>query len=246
MSILLRAWPRVEEFWFDEPLPRGVDVAYRYQSATAPDAHATRKSTLIIDLARPTEQLLAAMNEATRYDIRRAQSKDGFVFASPAHPDEPMLADFHAHYSEFAREKKLPPVTRGYLDAAVRSKTVRLSSMSKDGQVLVWHSYLVVGSRARLWHSASVFRGLESAQRSMVARANRLLHWLDMQHFKNAGAALYDFGGWYAGQTDTALLGINKFKEGFGGEVREEFNGVSTPTLLGRLYMLARRLRNGA
>ncbi len=51
-----------------------------------------------------------------------------------------------------------------------------------------------------------------------IGRANRLLFWTDILHFQQHGLHALDFGGWYPGQSDTRRLGINKFKEGFGGQ----------------------------
>jgi hypothetical protein len=53
-----------------------------------------------------------------------------------------------------------------------------------------------------------------------------------MQHFRDAGATLYDFGGWCAGQDHEDFLRVNRFKEGFGGTVRQEAEGVRALTFL--------------
>ncbi len=50
--------------------------------------------------------------------------------------------------------------------------------------------------------------------RNAIGRGNRMLHWKDILAFKAEGKNVYDFGGWYAGQEDEALLRINQFKEG--------------------------------
>ena len=130
-----------------------------------------------------------------------------------------------------------------YLQAAAKAGVLRLGSMAHEGEVVVWHSYLLIGSRVRLLHSASLFRGQAPARRGLIGRANWLLHWLEMQHFRGTGATLFDFGGWYEGQDDEEKLRVNEFKEGFGGTVRQEFDGVRALTLLGRAYLGARRLR---
>jgi hypothetical protein len=243
MSIVLRAWPRIEEFWFDEAIPpRGVDVAWLNQRPAIPEiAQPSAKYTLVVDLTLSDEQLLANMQSETRYEIRRAQNKDALEFRAPTAPDASSLVAFHDLFAQFAAEKGLSPVRMEYLQAAAKAGVLRLGSMMHEDEVVVWHSYLLIGSRVRLLHSASLFRGQASARRSLIGRANRLLHWLEMQHFRGAGFTLYDFGGWYAGQDHEDFLRVNRFKEGFGGTVRQEADGVRALTLLGRAYLWARR-----
>lgn len=114
-----------------------------------------------------------------------------------------------------------------------------------DGTVLVWHAYYVGQSRARLLHSASLFReASDSAFRTLVGRANRYQHWRDMLKLKADGLTTYDMGGWYAGSEDEAKLSINKFKEGFGGETVVEYHCEEAVSLKGKLYKIARRPRH--
>ena len=244
MSIVLRAWPRVEEFWFDEAIPPcGVDVAWLRQRPTIPEiAQPSAKYTLVVDLTLPDEQLLANMQSGTRYEIRRAQTKDALEFRAPIAPDASSLAAFHDFFAQFAAGKGLSPVRIKYLQAAARAGVLRLGSMAQEGEVVVWHSYVLIGSRVRLLHSASLFRCQPSARRGLIGRANRLLHWLEMQHFRATGATLFDFGGWYGGQDHEDFMRINEFKEGFGGTVRQEAEGVRALTLLGRAYLGARQV----
>jgi hypothetical protein len=245
MSIVLRAWPWIEEFWFDEAIPpRGVDVALLCRRpAIAEIAHPSANYTIVVDLTLSDEQLLANMHAGTRYKIRRAQNKDALEFGAPIAPDACSLAAFHDFFAQFAADKGLSPVRMKYLQAAAKAGVLRLGSMAHEGEVVVWHSYLLIGSRVRLLHSASLFRGQAPARRGLIGRANRLLHWLEMQHFRGTGATLFDFGGWYEGQDDEEKLRVNEFKEGFGGTVRQESDGVRALTLLGRAYLGARRLR---
>ncbi|MBR0921206.1 GNAT family N-acetyltransferase [Bradyrhizobium diazoefficiens] len=144
--------------------------------------------------------MLANMQSETQYKIRRAQNKDALEFRAPTAPDPSSLAAFHDILAQFAAEKGVSPARMKCLQAAAKAGVLRLGGMVHEGEVLVWHSYLLIGSRVRPMHSASLFRGQAPARRNLIGRANRLLHWLEMQHFRDAGATLYDFGGWCAGQ----------------------------------------------
>lgn len=245
MSIQRRHWPRVAEFWFGEPFEAsGADVAYLYQAPAIPKGVVSNeKHTLVVDLQQTPEALLAGMKQETRYEVRRALQKDGLTEVQAHVPSVAEVDAFQAFYAEFAAEKGLVSVSRSYLLAALEAGGLQLSASCAGEEVLVRHSYLVVGKRARLWHSASLFRGQDGARRNLIGRANRLLHYQDMLAFKVKGIQEYDFGGWYAGAEDEEKLRINKFKEGFGGVPRCEYEATLPLTLVGRLYLAARGFR---
>ena len=93
------------------------------------------------------------------------------------------------------------------------------------GEDLVMHSYVVdpAAGRATQWHSVSQFRGAEdSAKRRLISRANRLLHWRDIEHFKAQGLRIFDLGGYAYNTEDEGLKRINEFKDSFGGALVEE------------------------
>jgi len=65
---------RIAELWFDEKA-NGVraDIVRRFQhSASTADAECTPFHTILMDLSRDADSLLAAMKRETRYEIRRA------------------------------------------------------------------------------------------------------------------------------------------------------------------------------
>jgi hypothetical protein len=105
------------------------------------------------------EQLLANMQSETQYKIRRAQNKDALEFRAPTAPDPSSLAAFHDILAQFAAEKGVSLARMKCLQAAAKAGVLRLGGMVHEGEVLVWHSYLLIGSRVRPMHSASLFRG---------------------------------------------------------------------------------------
>ena len=110
-------------------------------------------------------------------------------------------------------------------------------------RTVAWHVHVAVNRRATLLHSASHFRNLDDNElRAVVGRANRLLHWKDIIGFKAEGLEVYDFGGWYAGSEDQALLKINQFKEGFGGSRVEQVNAALALSWRGWVYLKVRHL----
>jgi hypothetical protein len=246
MAIVRRQWPSVVQFWFDEPIPTGsVDVAYFRQSSHAPAGSSFHDyRTLLIDLGNTEDQIQANFHKETRYEIRRAGTRDCLEPRHLSTPDESDIRDFHAFHSSFVKNMRLTPVDIEYLVAAANAGCLRLSAVQQQGQLLVWHSYIANDCRARLLHSASQIREADSRQRALISRANRYLHWQDMLYFKRQGVRIYDFGGLYQTKDDQGLLRVNPFKLSFGGTRVTEYDGVLACSTLGRIYLWGRSVRN--
>ncbi|HEX8098146.1 MAG TPA: hypothetical protein VF507_08925 [Pyrinomonadaceae bacterium] len=200
--------------------------------------------TILLDLRKEAESLLACMKKGTRYEIRRAAEKDELVYEFWEADDcAQVFEEFCDYYDEFAAQKGQPKLNRPWL--SLMAGTLALSRVRDgggDGGTLVWHFYYLNGGRATLLYSASLFRNsASSAHRNRVGRANRFQHWQDIMRFKEAGLALYDFGGWYHGADDPERLGINRFKEEFGGEVVKNYICERGVTVKGKVFLRLRQ-----
>lgn len=242
-------WVSVTEAWFGRPAGGvGGDLMIARQWPAADwRGSVAEKHTLLVDLTAEQSEWLLAYKKDTQYQVRRAEAKDGLGFELVAAADAAAIAAFGDFYDAFAAQKGLPLCDRAYLAQAAEVGALVLSWASQDGAPLVAHSYITSQGRARLLQSASLFRAsADSGQRSMIGRANRWLHFKDMVALKAANCRTYDFGGWYAGSTDTQKLQINAFKEEFGGKVAREFDGVMALTWRGRAYTWFKGLRGRA
>lgn len=244
MITLQKRLPRIVELWFDQKLPTAAhaDVAYLRQwnflpvGLSANDPNTKNFSTRVIDLNQDTDCLKKNLDSGTAYEIRRAHSKDDLVCELLLEPTPQDLERFVTFYNAFAQSKGLQLAPLDQMQARFRAGALHLSVASHKGEVVVWHCYIGAAHRARLLYSASSFRDSEdTAYRAMVGRANRALHWFDILEYKKLQCAWYDFGGWYTGTNDEQLLGINRFKQSFGGTVVVEYNAVIAISLLGRL-----------
>jgi len=247
MIIFKRRGVRIGECWFSEKEPAGVDIVrFKQRPDHAGSAKFEEFSSLLVDLAKSEEDIFAGFDKTTAYQARRSETKDGVEAAFDAHPDAEALARYAAYFDGFAAQKGLSAMDRPLLKAYADAGVLVISSVTREGSAepLVVHGYIALGERARLLHSASLFRGEQSnEERNVVGRANRMLHWADMKYFKGAGFKVYDFGGWYSGELDEEKLRINRFKEGFGGAIEVTYNYSETRTARGRLLLLAQRLR---
>ena len=153
--------------------------------------------------------------------------------------------DFIEFFDRFASVKGLPPAPAERLHTLAAAGALDLTKVTRHDEALVWHAYLRAGNRARLLHSASLYREQgDTVTRNLIGRANRYLHWHDLLRYKDSAVRVFDFGGWYEGSDDEELLRINAFKEEFGGRVVREFHCAVPASVRGRIVLFARRHRN--
>lgn len=228
------------ELWLDEepPLDLQVDVlTFRLRPQRLDAKSGSVFLTLVNDLTGDDPIKMVGFRNTSRYQIKRAESKDGlsheFITKPLAHLDE-----FCAFYDEFAKQKQLPGSYRRSLDAACDAGRLVLSAAVCNGQRLVWHAHIVSCGTAVLLHSASHFR-MKHSDRALVGRANRWLHWRDMREFKQMKLSRYDWGGIFADEEVPAQASVNDFKREFGGREHRAYTCVIAPTLKGRAYLTA-------
>ena len=198
--------------------------------------------TCMNDLTRSEEEMLAAVNKAVRYQFRRSE-KDQLEIRFYTKTDiaqSPELMDTFAKiyermYQSKGSDTKLNvSAVQKYLEA----DGILFSAVWHEGEMLVFHSYICDATDARLLHSASCFRE-ESADQSMIGRANKRLHWEDILYFKKKGLIRYDWGG--ISDFDNPN-GIDEFKLKFGGDKITYYNVFAGNTLFGKLAVTAMKL----
>ncbi|MBX9252829.1 hypothetical protein H1Q63_02260 [Desmonostoc muscorum CCALA 125] len=231
----------VGEVWFDEETLelRNVDVVhYRQWIHPIAGGQSDEFYTRLIDLTKSHDELWENISSNDRYKIRRAEQKDQVVYEYWERINSDILNKFSDFYDLFALQKGLSKINRTQLKNRVDANVIDISHVKlKNGDSLVWHVYYRSKNRVCLLHSASLKNNNDTSYQSILGRANRYHHWQDIVRFKNLGISTYDFGGWYTGNTDQEKLGINQFKEKFGGEVVKNFNCVNGITMKGKLYL---------
>lgn len=169
--------------------------------------------TIYIDLTKPEEDLLSAMHEKTRYNIRLAQKK-GVVVKNETTPEalEKFIKileqtekrqGFYSHYPDYYRKlwKILFPKKMIYL----------LSAYVEDNFV----------AGIILFHYQDVlyypYGGSNPAFKEYMAP--NLLHWEAIKLGKKLGCKIYDLWGSYKNSKTESdpWWGIYRFKSGFGG-----------------------------
>ena len=232
---------RIADFFFDEPAvpPKGVDVVRYVQTSTPiPGSKPVAFYTVLVDLRKDSQSLLTYCRNNTRYEIVRAGERDNLDCCWWRKVDSTTLKTFCDFFDRSAVIKGQPRVSRARLRTLVRSDVLDLSVARSQGHDLVWHAHLIVNERVRLLESASLFRGSDDSEyKKLVGRANRYLHWRDMLRFQAEGALVYDFGGWTPAATHPEIIGINRFKEGFGGQIVQNYLSQAAVTFRGKVAL---------
>jgi lipid II:glycine glycyltransferase (peptidoglycan interpeptide bridge formation enzyme) len=205
--------------------------------------------TILIDLTRDEDDILAAMHQKTRYNIRLASKKGVTVRAA----DRSDLPAFSALMQTTGSRDGFGVHSPEYYEAAfdlfVPGGKARLFVAEVESQIVAGLFAFAHGRRAWYFYGAS-----GDAHRQRMP--NHALQWHAMRWARSTGCREYDL--WGVPDEDTAALeaeyldrrgdlwGVYRFKRGFGGEVVRyagAFDRVYNP-LLYRLYLLALKQRD--
>jgi hypothetical protein len=202
--------------------------------------------TLRTDMTRSQGDLWSSFDRTTQYEIRRAERRDELLFDLRLSPASSDISDFLAFHDRTAPEHARVHARLETLTGYQRAGCLRMSrALDRHGRILVWHVYLAQNDIVLLLHACSAFRNAQPPiDRPFFSRANRWLHWRDIQHFQEMETTVYDWGGYYLGRANPALRGVNEFKRKFGGELIRAWDGHAGVTVRGKLYLLARLARH--
>ncbi|MDZ4225684.1 MAG: peptidoglycan bridge formation glycyltransferase FemA/FemB family protein [Candidatus Andersenbacteria bacterium] len=199
---------RVEPRWGEEQAGFLTNNGWRKADHDVQPRH-----TLAVDLRLSEEELLAGMNQKTRYNINLARRKGvKVIFTTGEDGVEAFLklarevekrSEFHYHPPEYYRVMHKALTREGML-------TVALAKY--EGKVLAAHLLITFGGATTYVHGAS-----SSGQREVMAP--HLLQWESIRRAKAAGKQQYDFFGVAPQGADEHhdWAGITRFKLGFGG-----------------------------
>ena len=259
MVVQKLAFLSINHTWFDAPEKQeepSVDLISIWNCPVPVPGAYCREAvpTLVIDLTQSLEEISSNFDKDLRRVIRRAE-QDHLIFSVTQTPGDNDMNAFLDFYDAFAAWKNLGRSrfgrSRGLFRFFASSGLIWLSKISTtDGKTLTWRSYLVTNRATfRLGASDPHYRSsAQTAERQLVGRADRFHFWQDIRYFKEKGLPMFDFGGWYSGNTDPEMLNLNRFKEEFGGKVVKVYKCWYGVTMKGKLclrcYLLLEDLRS--
>ena len=196
------------------------------------------RDTLVLDLRKSAEELLAQMHPKTRYNVRLAEKKGVRArFSTDRNDLEHFLrlsreveerGQFHFHPDEYYQQM---------LDVMAAHDLIELAVAEHGGDVLAVHILVYFGNTVTYLHGAS-----NSRKRSFMGP--HLLQWESTKRAQARGYATYDFWG-ITTEKHHPWSGITRFKEGFGGRrlhYPEASDYISRPVLYW-LYRLAKSIK---
>jgi len=179
------------------------------------------RNTLLIDLARSEDDLLAGMKQKTRYNVRLAARRGVTVRSvgaseSPAERDA-ALSTFYHLYAETGRRDgfviRPPEYYRDAWGSFVEGGSARLFLAEFEGEVLAGLALFFFGPTAWYMYGAS-------SDQHRQHMPNYLLQWEAIRWAKEQGCTLYDLWG-APNELDESdpMWGVVRFKLGLGGEL---------------------------
>lgn len=187
------------------------------------------RSTIHLDLSPSTERLLAAMSKGHRADIRRAERQNVTVRAGCGCD----IDSFYAILQSTGQRAAFGIHTRAYYQLAweAAGENSLLLLAEQDGQATAAHMVFTDAQTGFYLYSGASEAGLKSG-------ANHLLQWHAIQWTKERGCTRYDMWGipdalgcaatatsddertaLEARAQQDPLIGVYRFKKGFGGKV---------------------------
>ncbi|MEI8361131.1 MAG: peptidoglycan bridge formation glycyltransferase FemA/FemB family protein [bacterium] len=163
--------------------------------------------TLILDVTKTEEELLAAMHQKTRYNINLANKKEVKIVEG----GKERFEDFWSLLDQTTGRDKFRPHGRSHYSAMfdIETDTLKLLFAEVDGKPLAASILLFFGDTATYLHGGS-----SNDDRNLMAPY--ALQWASIQMAKNKGMNYYDFYG----IDEERWPGVTRFKMGFGGEVK--------------------------
>ncbi len=212
-------------------------VHYIYSSKSLPGAR--KVHTLCIDLSKDIDTIFKEMDRNARYHINKSEKTDTLRYSIQFSPSNEDVEGFGEFYNVFASNKCIGNFETELIKKIHEKNALVISRMmDEENNTLCLHAYIVDDKITLCKYSASHFRLSNSKEfRMLVGRANRLLHWMDMQSFKEKGYQVYDFGGLYMCKNNEKLNNVDRFKLEFGGTIVPKYSFYMGRNMIGSLAL---------
>lgn len=200
------------------------------------------RHTIVINTTTSPAEILAQMNQKTRYNIRLAEKRGVTVRWSNEQSDFAIFLDL---------------IERTYARQGVRAHSrnyyqklfFTLSGAGMANLVLAEFAGQVLAANLMIWHqkTATYLHG-GSSDNHKDLMAPHVLQWATIQEAHRRGIHDYDlWGAAPTGEANHKLSGVTRFKEGFGGQL-VEFPPAANLILQPQwywVYRMAKRMRGG-
>ncbi len=172
------------------------------------------EATIVLDLTQSEDQLLAAMHQKCRYNIKVAQ-KHGVRVSMHRGEDPKALDSLYTLLQETAGRDGFTHLPKSHYEAF-------LKNLKGSFFLMAWHNEEpIAGLLGVAWKETGFYYYGASSHTHRHLMAPYLLQWETMMHCKQAGCTDYDLLG--IAPEDSAKnnpwRGITEFKRKFGGKI---------------------------
>ena len=205
------------------------------------------QQTIIVDVSKSEEELLAAMHEKTRYNIRLAERKDVEVIQVIRRESKDDFEIFWKLLTETAERGGFHLHERKHYELLLNTRSSGMSNELFFAHARNDHDTILATAMINFYRdphtgvSAATYLHGGSSREYKEAMAPYLLHWRIMQEAKKRGMVSYDLWG----IDELRWPGVTRFKKGFGGSLVEyppSVNIIYRPVWY-KLYTLMKRWR---
>ncbi|WP_045223212.1 lipid II:glycine glycyltransferase FemX [Desulfonatronum thioautotrophicum] len=206
--------------WTAFPEPRiremRMNIGTRHWNLRKAEMDMTVASSMVVDIGRPEEEILAGMKPKTRYNIGLAHRKGVTV----ARADTDNLPAFYELYCQTARRNGFPICAYRHFTALFQAHAQKPGT-SELLFLLAGHAgNLLAGAIIAISGRTAVFLHGASATINRRLMGSHALHWAGMQTARSLGCTRYDMGAVSPGVApDHPFYGLFRFKTGFGGTI---------------------------
>lgn len=188
--------------------------------------------TIILDLSKSKDELLAAMHQKTRYNIRLAEKKGVQII--------------EAGLKQFDDFWQLMEATRDRDDYKLHAKDYYKTMLSRESNFIrlflaIYKNKTVAAAVVSFFGDTAAYMHGASANFDRNVMAPFLLQWHIIKEAKNYGYKHYDLYG----IDETKWPGVTRFKRGFGGQQKKypgTFDLIFNPMWY-NVYTFLRKIR---
>lgn len=173
--------------------------------------------TWLLDLDKPTEELLTNMHPKTRYNIKLAEKKDVKVRTMTDKTQTKDMDIFYQLSKETAERNKIKVYEKSYYEKLITFFSTHKGGVQLKLYIAEWQNKPLSAIMVLYFGDSTTYLHGGSASEGRNLMANYLVQWTSIQEARRAGLKVYDF--WGISEKRKSWAGITRFKKGFGGRM---------------------------
>lgn len=206
---------------------------FKQLGAVESPMHLTADITVLLDLTKTEEELLAGMRKNTRYEVRQAD-KQGITVELSQNPAD--LEIMYQHQLELAKK-------HGFVPFSLQFWQEQFASFVPDNQVALFHAKqgetLLASAFILFYNGEAVYHYGTSTEANAKLPGSYACQWAAILEAKRRGCQRYNLWGIApADQPNHRFAGVTTFKKGFSDQVVEYMPAHDLP--VSKLYGVTR------